>query len=76
MNKENKNLKLPINKQLRTKKIDCLLTEEEYKLIHFYLRKYKITNRSRWFRQVLISHILQNIERDHPTLFNENEMRR
>ena len=68
--------KLIANRRLRTKKIDCLLSEEEYELIDLYLRKYKITNRSRWFRQLIIGHILQNFEQDYPTLFNENEMRR
>ena len=75
MEKTDKN-KLIANRRLRTKKIDCLLSEEEYELIDLYLRKYKITNRSRWFRQLIIGHILQNFEQDYPTLFNENEMRR
>ena len=75
MEKTDKN-KLIANRRLRTKKIDCLLSEEEYELIDLYLSKYKITNRSRWFRQLIIGHILQNFEQDYPTLFNENEMRR
>lgn len=64
------------NGQLRTKKIQFMVSEEEYALIDFYLRKYKIMNRSRWFRQVMIGHILKTFDKNYPTLFNENEMRR
>lgn len=53
-----------------------MLNEEEYKVINNYLSKYKITNRSRWYRETIISHILRNLEQDYPTLFGENEMRR
>ncbi len=53
-----------------------MLNDEEYELIHFYLKKYKITNRSRWFRETVIGHVLKNMEQDYPTLFEENEMRR
>lgn len=60
----------------RTKKAVFMLNEEEYGLIHFYLKKYKITNRSRWFRETVINHVLKNMEQDYPTLFEENEMRR
>lgn len=68
--------KLITNKRLRTKKIECLVSEEEYDLIGFYLRKYKICNRSRWIRQIMIGHILKALEDDYPTLFDENEMRK
>lgn len=60
----------------RTKKAVFMLGDEEYNLIHFYLKKYKITNRSRWFRKTVINHVLKNMEQDYPTLFEENEMRR
>ena len=63
-------------RQLRTKKIQFMVSEEEYALIDFHLKKYKITNRSRWFRRIIIGHILKRCEQDYPTLFNENEMRR
>ena len=64
------------NHRLRTKKINIMVSQEEFDLIEFYLKKYKITNRSRWFRRLMIGHILRNFEQDYPTLFNENEMRR
>lgn len=60
----------------RSKKAEFTLNDEEYEVINFYLKKYKITNRSRWFRETIISHILKNMDMDYPTLFEENEMRR
>ena len=60
----------------RTKKAVFLLNDEEYDLIRFYLKKYKIANRSRWVRETVINHVLKNMEQDYPTLFEENEMRR
>jgi hypothetical protein len=38
------------------------------------LRKNKITNRSRWFRETVLNHIFKNMDQDYPTLFSENEM--
>ncbi|NLA63503.1 MAG: hypothetical protein GX857_09845 [Bacteroidales bacterium] len=63
-------------RQLRTKKIDFMVSEEEFALIDSYLKKNKIKNRSRWFRRLMIGHILKHCEENYPTLFNENEMRR
>ena len=41
-----------------------------------YLAKYKIVNKSRWYRETILAHVLKVLEEDYPTLFNENEMRR
>lgn len=60
----------------RDKHVTFSLNEKEYALIEAYVRKYRIENRSRWFRETLISFVLKNLEQDHPTLFDENEMRR
>lgn len=60
----------------RTKKAEFMLNDEEYEVINFYLKKYKISNRSRWFRETIMNHILKNMDMDYPTLFEENEMRR
>ena len=53
-----------------------MLTEEEQKAVDRYLAKYKIMNKSRWYRETILSHILKTLEEDYPTLFAENEMRR
>ncbi len=75
MKKVNKKEPSP-KRQLRTKKIHFMVSVEEFALIDYYLKKYKIKNRSRWFRRLMIGHILKHSEEDYPTLFNENEMRR
>ena len=61
---------------LRNQKVTFMLNEDEHKLISSYLSKYNISNRSRWYREVVISHVLKMMEVDYPTLFSENEMRR
>ena len=53
-----------------------MVSEEEFALIDFYLKKQKVNNRSRWFRRLMIGYILKHCEENYPTLFNENEMRR
>jgi hypothetical protein len=63
-------------KPQRTQRAVFMLSEEESGLIRVYLKKYKITNRSRWFRETILCHVLKNMEQDYPTLFGENEMRR
>ena len=60
----------------RTKQISFMLNDEEYKTVSNYLNKYKIENKSRWYRETILSHILKALEQDYPTLFGENEMRR
>lgn len=66
----------PIPDMPRNQRISFMLNEEEYKTINNYLLKYKISNRSRWYRETIMSHILKVLEQDYPTLFSENEMRR
>lgn len=53
-----------------------MLSDEEFEMISFYLKKYNITNRSRWFRETIMNYVLKNMDMDYPTLFEENEMRR
>ncbi len=60
----------------RTHKVTFMLNEEEQKAVDRYLSKYKIMNKSRWYRETILSHILKTLEEDYPTLFAENEMRR
>ena len=57
-------------------KISISLNEKEYNAVSRYLDKYNISNRSRWFLETILMHIIQKMEENHPTLFNENEMRR
>ncbi len=63
-------------KNHRTHRISFLLNEDEYKAVERHLSKYKITNKSNWYRKTILSHVFRVMEEDYPTLFNENEMRR
>ena len=74
--KSSKNYRSEVKKKPRTNKIIFALNDEEQELINVYLKKYKITNKSRWCRETIMSFVLRNMEQDYPTLFEENEMRR
>ena len=58
----------------RVHKVTFMLNDEEHKAVKRYLSRYKIENKSRWYRETILSHILKTLEEDYPTLFNENEM--
>lgn len=60
----------------RVHRMVCLMSEEEQKLVDRYLRKYRITNKSRWLRETVLAFIYRNMEEDYPTLFGEHDMRR
>ena len=57
-------------------RVSFSLNEKEYNALNRYLDKYKISNKTRWMRETILMHVLQKLEENHPTLFNENEMRR
>ncbi|MDR2775951.1 MAG: hypothetical protein LBC19_14685 [Tannerella sp.] len=68
--------KLPKNDAKRKHRVAFMLNDTEYNAIERHLRKYKIMNKSNWYRRTILSHIWKMMEEDYPTLFNENEMRR
>ena len=74
--KENRKYSAANPKRPRKYKVVNMVNEDDHKAIERYLGRYKISNKSRRFRETINSHILKNLEEDYPTLFNENEMRR
>jgi hypothetical protein len=68
--------KVPAGSPKRDRRITCLMSDEEMRIVEGYLQKYRISNRARWLRQTLLGHIHQQMEEDYPTLFNEHDMRR
>ena len=68
--------KLPKKEAKREHRIAFMLNDTEYNAIERHLCKYKITNKSNWYRSTILAHIWKVMEEDYPTLFNENEMRR
>jgi len=72
---ENKEKELLKNKEKRTHPVVFLLNDTEYKAIQRHIKKYKITNKSNWYRRTILAHIWQKLAEDYPMLFDENEMR-
>jgi hypothetical protein len=68
--------KLSKNDAKREHRVAFMLNDMEHNAIERYLHKYKIVNKSNWYRMTILSHIWKVMEEDYPTLFNENEMRR
>jgi hypothetical protein len=64
------------NDAKREHRIVFMLNDMEHNAIVRYLSKYKITNKSNWYRSTILTHVWKMMEEDYPTLFNENEMRR
>lgn len=60
----------------REHRLVCMMSEEEMRIVNRYLARYKITNKSRWFRETILWFIYRNMEEDYPTLFTEHDMRR
>jgi hypothetical protein len=57
-------------KNLRTHKQLFTLNDEENKALNRYLAKYKVANKSKFFRETLMLAIIRRFEEDAPTLFD------
>ncbi|MDR0768810.1 MAG: hypothetical protein LBE71_02740 [Dysgonamonadaceae bacterium] len=66
----------PAAKGTRVHRAVFLMNDEERQAIERHWSRYGITNRSNWYRSIILSHVLKVMEDDYPTLFSENEMRR
>lgn len=51
------------------------LNDRELKALEQHCRRYRIDNKSRWIRQLLMQEIIRQAELDTPLLFDEGEMR-
>lgn len=77
MQKPNKKtLKTQGDENKRHLRMTCLLNEDEQKILDRYLQKYKISNKSRWIRETILTFVHKKMEDDYPTLFGEHDMRR
>lgn len=75
-NQGKKRKKVLASEPPRRQRMVCLMSEEELLIVERYLKRYQITNKGRWFREVVLSFIHQKMEEDYPTLFDEHDMRR
>ncbi len=54
---------------IRRHRKTILFNEREMSLIEQYCTKYKISSKSTLFRDIIISHILQQVDDNYPKLF-------
>jgi hypothetical protein len=57
------------SKPKRLHKHTIAFNDKEFKVIGQHVSKYKIKNKSKFFREAIIATILQKAEEDYPTLF-------
>jgi len=57
------------NSEKRQHKRTIAFNDKELKVVEQFVEKYKIKNKSKFFRESIITTILQKIEENHPTLF-------
>lgn len=74
--RDKKCVKATLAEPKRMARMVCLMSEEEMLIVDRYLEKYKISNKSRWVRETVLSFIHRKVEEDYPTLFGEHDMRR
>lgn len=61
---------VPVREKLvRKHKITFMLNDREMEAIEKYLAKYRIKNKSRFYRETIVRHILKQMEQDTPELF-------
>lgn len=56
-------------KLLRTSRTSLLFNQREREAIDLYCQKYKITNKSKFMREVILTEVLKRFDEDYPTLF-------
>ncbi len=61
-------------KSLRKHRHSFILNDLEDKALSRYLKKYKIENKSKFIREVIMFEVISRLEENSPTLFeNENQ---
>lgn len=56
-------------KLLRKSRTSLLFNQREREAIDLYCQKYKIKNRSKFMREVILTEVLRRFDEDYPTLF-------
>jgi len=59
-------------KMKRTHQLTFYMNEKEVLVFKKFIKKYKIKNKAKMIRTVLFTHILEQFDKDYPTLFNDN----
>ncbi len=64
--------KVKLRQDPRTQKVTVLFSEEEYKMLNYYVKKYKIKSRSAFVRSIVMTHVLGELNANYPTLFDQD----
>ena len=54
----------------RTNRVAFMINDKEMNAVEFYISKYKVKNKSRFLREVLMTTVIKRLEEDSPTLFD------
>lgn len=56
---------------MRKNKIELALNNMELKAINHYCDRYRISNRSKFLREAILTEVLRRFDSDYPSLFEE-----
>jgi len=56
-------------KLLRTNRASLLFNQREKEALDLYCQKYKIKNKSKFMREIILTEVLKRFDEDYPTLF-------
>ncbi len=73
--KKNKNSKKPVKvpdrkKLVRNQRISIALNDAEMRALQRFFQKYKITNKAKFCREIIMLEVLKRFEADAPSLFD------
>jgi hypothetical protein len=68
-----KNKLLKEEQMKRVHKQTFLLNAREMRAINRYCEKYRVSNKSKFIRETVVTAILKKFDNDHPTLFGLDE---
>lgn len=64
--------KLNIKQDPRTEKVTVLFSEEECKMLNYYVKKYKHHSRSAFVRRLVMTYVMRELNANFPTLFDQD----
>lgn len=65
------NKKFPLRQDPKTRAVTVLFSEEEYKMINYYVEKHKYSSRSAYIRRLVMVDVLEQLNANFPTLFDQ-----
>ena len=57
----------------RTNRLSLMLNNREMRALGVYCNRYRVKNKSEFLRETIMKAILNRFEKEHPTLWEENE---